>query len=216
MKSWIAVAALALAPSVSHAGPIDHGWYTESGGLHWLDINLNSSAYGSGWRLATLAEFASLAGAFGAPYVDPSSCESYGFGACDLSIDRNWTTNSAAMLTRQTPDSSGCLPDRYVSCWQGVSITGRLADEPGLEDDEPFGLLYWEFERWMDGDHFGWEEFRSGAISGPGGEHSWSPGGYDGSFMVRASDWSDVPVPATLPLFGLIGLLPLMRWQRQR
>lgn len=218
MKLWIAVGALALAPSFGHAGPIDHGWYTESGGLHWLDINLNSSDHGSGWRLATLAEFSSLAGDFGAPDVDPRSCEAHGWSGCDWSIDRNWTTNSAVMLTRQTPDSSSCRPDRYVPCWQGVRITGRLADEPGLENDEPFGLLYWEFERWMEGDDFGWEEFRSGSVSGLGGEHSWSPFGYDGSFMVRASDWVDVPVPApaTLLLFGLVGLLPLMQGQRRQ
>lgn len=216
MKSWIAVAVLALVPGFSNAGPIDHGWYTESGGLHWLDINLSSSDHGSGWRLATLAEFSSLAGDFGSPDVDPRSCEAHGWAGCDWNIYGDWGTKQAiVMLTSQTPDSSGCQPDHSVSCFEQRSLAARLADDPDLNDDEPFGLFYWQFERWMDGDDFGWQEFRSGVISGPGGYHGWSPDGYDGSFMVRASDWTDVPIPApaSLLLFSLIGLLPLMRRQ---
>lgn len=219
MKLWIAVAALALAPSVSHAGPIDHGWYTESGGLHWLDINLNSSDHGSGWRLATLAEFSSLAGDFGAPDVDPRSCEAHGWSGCDWNISSDWGTKQAiVMLTSQTPDNSGCRPDHNVSCHEQRLLVGRLADDPSLEDDEPFGLFYWQFEREMFGSAYGWQEFRSGAISGPGGYEGWSPDAFNGSFMVRASDWSDVPVPApaTLLLFGLVGLLPLMQGQRRQ
>ncbi|MBQ1784590.1 MAG: hypothetical protein II007_13160 [Gammaproteobacteria bacterium] len=217
MKLWIAVAALALAPSFSHAGPIDHGWYTESGGLHWLDINLNSSDYGSGWRLATLDEFSSLAGDFRAPEVDVRKFEYHGWNALPYTVGHDWATRDALiMLTTVIPPSDGCQPDLYVSCYQQLRLVGQLADDPDLPFDEPFGALFWEFERVWEEDPLKWDEYRSAAVSGPGGPYSWSPGGYDGSFMVRASDWADVPVPApaSLLLFGLLGVLPLMRRQR--
>lgn len=218
MKLWIAVLMLALAPGFARALPIDNGWYTESNGLDWLDVG--ASASGSGWRLATKDEFSALMADFGTSNSAMSGCMDYpGLDpACEWSYYEDaGLFDAIVMLGSASPYAGDCAPGSsyLVSCYDGLWLSGRLANDTGEPDAEPFALMNWEREiSAFDGEHE-WEEHRTGIVVDDGGPYSWSPY-LASSFLVRTHTDLPVPAPATVLLFSLCGLVPWLRKMARR
>lgn len=219
MLMKLPVLLLLMSPLTVRAMPIDHGFYTTSGGLEWLDVTITRdksfnevsallgdatfvAQYGSGWRHATGHEFDALMLDFG--FIPSNATCDGGYIFCDI-----------------YPGEAGSLINTAIEMLGDTRVAAYKADNPANPSVEGFGFTYGLLADVRDATSVWAATVWDAEVTDNNGNainlddrvythHGWWPINSNistvGSYLVRDSVSVPEPVSATLFALGLLGL----------